>query len=222
MNSFLISLVLFIFSGFYSFSQISEGRISYSIKINVTNPDMAMVAGMLDGSKMELYFSKNQTRSELNMGMIMNITTISDADKDSLVMLMGGMMGKKAIKTSIAEMTNKMGTDSISKLQLLEETKKILDYTCKKALLIDGSGNRSEFWYTNDIQVSKLGQTYLNADIPGFPMEFELNNNGVNMKLIATEFVKDLSVSSHFFFIRNTIWLFYLTKRRFIENGILT
>jgi GLPGLI family protein len=150
---------------------------------------------------MELYFSKNQTRSELNMGMIMNITTISDADKDSLVMLMGGMMGQNAVKTSITEMTNKISSDSTSKLQLLEETKQILDYTCKKALLIDESGNRSEFWYTNDIQVSKLGQTYLNADIPGFPMEFELNNNGVNMKLNATEFVKDSLASKNLFLL---------------------
>ena len=201
MKSFFFFTVLFLFSVLNSFSQITEGHITYSIKINVTNPDMAMVAGMLDGSKMELYFSKNQTRSELNMGIIMNITTISDADKDSLVMLMGGMMGQNAVKTSITEMTNKISSDSTSKLQLLEETKQILDYTCKKALLIDESGNRSEFWYTNDIQVSKLGQTYLNADIPGFPMEFELNNNGVNMKLNATEFVKDSLASKNLFLL---------------------
>ena len=219
MNSFFLTAVLFIFSGFYSFSQLSEGHITYSIKINVTDPEMQMVAGMLDGSKMELYFSENQTRSELNMGMIMNITTISDADKDSLVILMGGMMGQNALKTSITEMTNKIGADSTSKLQLLDETKKILDYNCKKAVLIDVAGNRSEFWYTNDVIVSKLGQTYLNADIPGFPMEFELNNNGVNMKLTATDFVKDISSSKHLFLLEIPSGYSILQKDDLLKMG---
>ena len=219
MNSIFLSAILFIFSGLNSFSQLSEGHITYSIKINVTDPEMKMVAGMLDGSKMELYFSKNQTRSELNMGMIMNITTISDADKDSLVMLMGGMMGQNALKTSITEMTNKIGADSTSKLKLLDETKKILDYNCKKAVLIDSAGNRSEFWYTNEIIVSKLGQTYLNSEIPGFPMEFELNNNGVNMKLTATDFKKDISTSKHLFLLEIPSSYTILAKDDLLKMG---
>ena len=219
MNSFLLSVVFFIFSGVYSFSQISEGHITYSIKINVTNPDMEMVAGMLDGSKMELYFSKNKTRSELHMGAIMDITTISDADKDSLVMLMGGMMGQNAVKTSISEMTKKIGSDPSSKLELLSDSKKILDYTCKKAILRDIEGYQSEFWYTNDITVSKLGQTYLNADIPGFPLEFELNNNGVNMKLTATDFVKDISAANHLFLLEIPSSYSILQKEDLLKMG---
>jgi GLPGLI family protein len=186
-----ILFILILVFPFISTTQILEGHVTYSIAVTSDNPDMQMVIGMLNDSKMEVYFSKSKTRSEMNMGAVMSITTISDLQKDTLLMLMGGMAGQNAIKSTISEM--KKETDSIKyKVTLLNDTKSILDYSCKKAIVEDPDGNESTYWYTTEINVSKEGQTYLNSQVPGFPMEFELNNNGVKMVMTVSTIDKKL------------------------------
>ena len=48
------------------------------------------------------------------------------------------------------------------------------------------------FWYTEDIVVSKKGQSYLNTSVPGFPLEYSINVNGMTMSLNIKDIVKKL------------------------------
>ena len=185
MKNIILFFLLSILSSYYSFSQLTEGHISYTVTVTADNPSMESVLNMMDGSKMEIYFSENKTRSEMQMGNMITITTISD--KDSAVILMGGMMGNNAYKTSINAITKENDINDL-KITLHPDTKKILNYTCKKAILLDGQGKECVYWYTEEIKVSKMGQSYLNKDVPGMPMEFEMKNKGINMKMSVSSY----------------------------------
>jgi GLPGLI family protein len=177
---------------------------------------MESVLNMMDGSKMEIYFSENKTRSEMKMGNMITITTISD--KDSAVILMGGMMGNNAYKTSINTITKENEINDL-KITLYPETKKILNYTCKKAVLSDSEGNEYVYWYTDEIKVSKKGQSYLNKDVPGMPMEFDIKNKGINMKMSVSSYDSN-SNSENLFEMKIPKDYTILTKENFFKMGM--
>ncbi len=111
-------------------------------------------------------------------------------------MLMGGMMGNNAIKTTTAEMTKNQPEKPKYDVVLSDETKTIANYVCKKATLTDEEGGETIFWYTEDIAVSKKGQSYLNEDVPGFPMQFEINNSGMKMLMTVSTLEEKLDKKS--------------------------
>jgi len=197
MKSLFFTIILFLFFSLYSFSQISEGHISYSITVDVfikngcgncnVTPEVteSMEESLYKGSKMDVYFSKNKTRSELTLGFIRDYVTISDIDIDSLLCINGK---KNAVKTSITEMSKIIDIDTTSILHLESETKTILNYNCKKAVRIDKKGTRSIFWYTTDFIIAKSGHPLLNYGLPGFPLEFELNGEDISYKYTAIAF----------------------------------
>jgi GLPGLI family protein len=155
------------------------------------NPDMQMAIGMMQGSSMDLYVMGTKTRVDMKMGTMMDISTITD-QSDKVLMLMGGMLGKNAIVTTISELEKNKADYTEPTLTLIDETKTINGFICKKALLTDADGNESLFWYTEDIVVSKKGQSYLNANVPGFPLEYSINVNGMTMSLNIKDIVKKL------------------------------
>ncbi len=169
-------------------AQITEGHISYKMDVASDDPDMAMAVSMMQGSKMEMYFKDKATRVEMSMGAMMNITSITDENSGNVLMLMGGMMGKNAVQTTIAE-TEKSNTENMPKYDVTfsDETKVIEGYNCKKAILTDEGGNENIFWYTEEIMMSKKGQNYLNEEIPGMAMQYDMNNGGLKMTLTVTK-----------------------------------
>jgi GLPGLI family protein len=155
---------------------------------------MEMVVGMMQGSTLDIYFKEKMTRAEMKMGSMMNITTISDEKSGEILMLMSGMIGKKAISTSTEELQGETEVEKPTyEVELVDETKEIAGYSCKKAILTDEDGNENIFWYTEEIEVSKKGQSYLNENVPGYPMQYEINNNGFVMGMTVTEIKEELS-----------------------------
>lgn len=183
--------ILFLLVSFSTYSQLTEGHFTYSIEMKSDNPDMQMAIGMMQGSSMDLYIMGPKTRVDMKMGTMMEISTITD-QSDKVLMLMGGMLGKNAIVTTISELEKNKADYTEPTLTLIDETKTINGFICKKALLTDADGNESLFWYTEDIVVSKKGQSYLNASVPGFPLEYSINVNGMTMSLNIKDIVKKL------------------------------
>lgn len=169
-------------------AQVTNGHISYKMDISSDDPDMAMAVSMMQGSKMEMYFKEKATRVEMSMGAMMNITSITNENSGDVLVLMSGMMGKNAVQTTIAE-TEKSNAEGMPKYDVTfsDETKVIEGYTCKKAILTDEEGNENVFWYTEEITMSKKGQNYLNEQIPGMAMQYDMNNGGLKMTLTVTK-----------------------------------
>jgi GLPGLI family protein len=179
--------------------QITEGHVSYKIDCVSDNPDMQMAVTMLQGSTMEIYFTEGLTRSEMKMGTMMNISTLTDEKTGDLLMLMSGMIGKNAILTTLDEINKEKEETPEMEVTLVDETKVIMGYVCKKAIITAEDGSESVFWYTEDIKVAAKGQSYLNENVPGFPLEYEINNSGLKMVLTVTDIEKKIKKAGDLF-----------------------
>lgn len=171
-----------------TFAQTS-GKITYDMSFESDNPDMAMATSMLQGSNMVLSFMPKKSRVTVNMGMLGTVTTISDMKKKKVLMLMEMMGNKIASEDEI----NSKEIDSLQgkqEVKLAEETKDILGYLCKKAIITTADGNEIVFWYTEELKADITGQKQFNAKIPGVVLEFSTIQNEMTVNFIATKVEK--------------------------------
>lgn len=196
MKKIILSAFFALFTVLTSLAQLTEGHFTYSIEATTDNPEMQMAIGMMQGSTLDVHFKDKMTRSQMKMGTMMNITTISNEATGDVLMLMSGMIGQNAIKSTLKELEESNTEKPVYTVDLINETKTIEGYTCKKAVMTDEAGVESVFWYTEEVTVSKKGQNYLNEDIPGFPMQYEMNNNGMKMTMTVTKLEKKLDKKS--------------------------
>jgi GLPGLI family protein len=203
MKNFILTLFLALSVNYSLKAQLTEGHFTYTIEASSENPDMQMVTGMMQGSTLDIHFKDKITRSEMKMGSMMNIVTVSDENSGEILLLMSGMVGKNAILMTTEEIEALSEGRPEMNVELLDETKTIEGYLCKKAVLSDENGGESIFWYTEEIEISKVGQTYLNKDVPGFPMQYDLNNKGLKMTMTVSKFDKKLDKNTKSLFDMN-------------------
>lgn len=192
MKKIFFSMAVVVLSTLSLTAQITEGSVKYNVEVSSTNPELEMQLAMLQGSTFELFFKDNMSRSEMSMGSMMKITTITNTEAENSIMLMSGMMGNTAVKMSADDL--KKGEENVdgTEITLVDETKEIQGYDCKKAIATNEEGQESVIWYTEDLAINKLGQNYLNKQVPGFPLEFEINQGEVKMTMVSTEVNKKL------------------------------
>lgn len=187
-----ISLLLagLVLSATGTFAQIKEGSATYSLDLSSDDPNMQAAIGMMAGSTITTYFKDGASRLEVAMGM-MNMTTVSDGTSGQVLILteIPSFNMKYAMKTSATELESSEKTaEDLPDFDIRyeNETKEILGYTCKKAVITDEDGVESTFWYTEDIFIIKTGQAYLNEKVPGFPLEYDMYRNGMKISAKAT------------------------------------
>ena len=169
-------------------AQETEGHVAYTVEFSSKQPEMQMYTGMLQGSKLDMYFADGKSRTEMKVGTMMETVNIVDSKSKKMLTLLSGMMGKKAITETIEKKTDETPK---FKVELINETKDIAGYSCKKALITDEEGNKYTFWYTDKIKINTEGQKYFDGyGIPGFPLQMEIGQNGMDIKMVATIFEK--------------------------------
>ncbi len=193
-----LSLVVAVLTTLSLSAQVSEGHVKYTIDMTSDNPEMAMGIAMMQGSTMEIYFKDDKSRTEMSMGSLMTTTIISDATKKETLTLMSGMMGESAVRGKFEENEDQPEVEEDFEVTVTDETKDILGYTCKKAIVTDSEGNESVFWVTDKVTINKEGQTMLNKRIPGFPLAMEVLANDMVMTMTAIEFDKKIKDKSLF------------------------
>lgn len=195
MKYIFTALAIFVFLG--SQGQITEGQVSYDIEVSGAEGDSTaqMAANFLSGSKMKITFSDALTRTDMQMGAFMNMSTLVNEEEDVL-MLMNAMGSKTAITGTLDEakqMNQSSEEDQKAKIETMDDTKKIAGYTCKKAVATSPEGDKTTFWYTDKIEANTEGQQYFDSQIPGFPLQFEAQIQGMTMLVVATEVKEELS-----------------------------
>lgn len=179
-------------------AQVTEGSVKYSIDMQSDNPEMAMAISMMQGSTLAIYFKDNKSRTEMSMGSLMNTVIISDSDKKETLTLMSGMMGNTAVRSTYEETEANTEEMPDINIEITDETKEILGYTCKKAIMTADEGSENIFWFTEEISANKEGQTMLSEKVPGFPLAMEVNANGMIMNMMATGLEKKVKDKSLF------------------------
>lgn len=189
MKSIFLTLIAVAFSAL-SFGQVTEGNVNYAIEMKSDDPQMQAQFAMLAGSKMNMYFSPEFSRVEFNMGMLMNMITITNNKANNAIMLMSGMVGNKAITMTNEDIEKASNPEEMPKVEITQtgEKKDILGYTCEKYILTTEDGVEVAYWTTNEIVASKNNNRYMNEQVQGFPLEFEANTSGIIMLFTATEF----------------------------------
>ncbi|HOS47872.1 MAG TPA: DUF4412 domain-containing protein [Bacteroidia bacterium] len=190
MSRFCFLVFLFVITVSHNlFSQINEGKITYSLSF----PDLDLPAAQKAFLPTEsiTYFKNGKSRSESEGLMGMKTITIS-TDKE-IIMLIDVMGNKSAVRKDVSEETKP------SKVEITSEKKNIAGYNCQKAIISNGADDKIIMWVTKSITGGgNWGGTF--DKIEGAPMEFSMNNGGINFKMSAIS-VKEEKINDNLFVI---------------------
>ncbi len=186
MKKLVLLFALTIGTSIMSFAQLEEGHIEYSIEMSSDDPEVAGMAAMFNGSTMNLYFSDDLARTELDFGSMMSISTVINSESEEVLIMMGGMMGNKAVLTNSDEIAGDDDEELEMTWTFTKETKKILNYKCKKAIGTDADGEEIVYWYTEKIKPVNTDDNSALAQLPGLALEYEVDREGMTMTFTAS------------------------------------
>jgi GLPGLI family protein len=185
MKKLALLFAMTIVTSVMSFAQMEEGHIVYDIEMTSDDPDMAMAVMMFSGSKMNLYFGDNKARTDLDMGTMMSMSTVVDNETEEILILMGGMIGERAVLTNSEEMETDQEEVEEPTVTLTKEKKEIAGYKCKKAIITDADGNEMEYWYTEDIKTVTTDKKAAISKLPGLALQYAVDREGMMMSFTA-------------------------------------
>lgn len=179
----ILSLLLLCFIALNSFGQNNDGYILFKLQYNddgLSKEEMAMLP-----TESEMWFKGDKMKMKMPMGMGMESTVLVMKDQVYLLMnLMGDKMAIKSSKEDMAKMSKSQKENKVK--QLLNETKSIAGFECKKAIMSAGNGEEMVVWYTDKIK-SSSSWYYQMEGLNGFPLEFSMNTGGMDVRMIAQE-----------------------------------
>ena len=193
----LLLLTLFTVFSFQTFAKEFKGVITYKIAIEGSGVTDEMKNMM--PKTMTMTIMGNKARSEMVMSMGKTIS-ITDGDSKETITLMDMMGQKIAIKSNYDEIKADLEKSPKVKVEITSETKDILGYVCKKAIVTNLEDDSEIYVYYTE----ELGSSALNFDNPQFKdingvmMEFEIPNEQFNMKFSAVSVEKKSVSESEF------------------------
>jgi len=172
-----------------------EGKITFGISYPNLPEEMKAFESMLP-KELNVQVKGDKSRSEMK-SIAATVVVLSDKAKGGATMLMD-MMGKKYAIAMSAEEVKEREEGITYKVKVTNETKEIAGYKCTKALVEQKSaGGKQEFvvYFTKEISAPFGSDKPMFAQIDGFPMEYEMENQGMRMlctvKAIKAETVAD-------------------------------
>jgi len=174
--------LFFIFAATSLFAQTDfEGKIDFSISYIDLPAEMQGYEAMLP-KEMSITMKGNKSRIEQSQMMGSNVI-VSDMDNKNgfIEMDMGGQKLRMLITTD--EFENEENK-ALSNIEYLDETKDILGYMCKKAIMKDDAGNTvMTVFYTKEIS-NKAQKEFVGLD--GFPLQYNMTQQNMTMEILAT------------------------------------
>lgn len=175
MKKIILSVLSVFTVTLFSFAQITEGQISYSVQVSSDVENMQEVLPSLKESYFNVYFNEVGIRTEMHFGELISLYSVASFKSvESLLYMENPVQGNKAMIVANKSIDKAYSKEKGEiKIELIEETKEIAGYKCKKAIVVDTKGNELTYWYTEDIKVDKSYANYINRDLPGMPLEFD-------------------------------------------------
>jgi len=188
-----LHILIIIFSLFLigcggKYDEKSEGIISYK----VTYPKMDKSNFMFEfmPKEMELVFKEDKYITNLSAGMGLFKTSFLVDKKEQEFSQLVKLVDKKYILTlkdeKVEESLSNLPTFTIERT---DETKKILNYDCKKAIITINNGSNDAFsvFYTNQINLETPNWCNQFKDIDGVMLEYQYEKYDVCMRFTATK-----------------------------------
>jgi len=180
----LFSGLLFacIFLTQYGYSQqrvVAECTVTYQISFEDSNLNKDVQLALQHSSKI-VYIKGNDSRVDLNSPSLLQ-SVIYDKTNGSAVILREFGTNKFMTKLTSNEwrLANKQ-FDGMT-IHFVNESKTILGYECKKAVLILKDSSVFNIYYASAIAPSVREFEYQFKDVPGFVLEFDVKEQGASI-----------------------------------------
>ena len=173
-----------------SYGQLTEGYFQYSIIVTPQDSSVETLqkTGLMFDSKMELYFTKYQSRLNFVMGTSNTNSIIVDQKKKIGLSLTSNPKGSYAVQLFEKDLVyNTKTNDTSIKVKFLADKSVILGFNCKKAILTQGNAETT-YWYTDEIKLDQSNQMIMNPNIPGFPLYFSTIADNMKMEYKASNY----------------------------------
>jgi GLPGLI family protein len=190
-------LTIFALFSFQTFAKEFKGVITYKITIEGSGVTDEMKNMMPKTMTMTILGNKARTEMVMSMGKTISIT---DGDSKETITLMDMMGQKIAIKSNYDEIMAEIEKSPKAQVEVTGETKDILGYACKKAIVTNTEDDTEIYVYFTE----ELGSSALNFDNPQFKdingalLEFEIPNEMFTMKFTAVSVEKKNVDASEF------------------------
>ncbi len=166
----------------------SEGTITFK----VTYPKMDKDNFMLDfmPTKMVLKFKNNVYKTSLSAGIGMFKTNfICNKDDDTFVQTVKLINKKYALELEGDDILESLKHHLAYHIEFLDEPKKILGYTCNKAIItVDNKANDAfTVYYTDQINIDDPNWCNQFSPIKGVMLEYQYEKYGVCMHFVASK-----------------------------------
>lgn len=161
-----------------SSKMVAECTITYSVSVDGNNNSQTTKT---------LYIKGRKTRSEISNPSFQQSTIFDNKEGNAVVMKEVG--GDKYISFfNAGQWKEKNSFWDSSTLTITNETKKILTYTCRKAVVKTKNGNNYIFYYTTDLTASATENPYQFKSITGVILEYESESkDGKSVECKATD-----------------------------------
>ncbi len=191
-NSFRFGLLaLTLLLGLRTFAQtapISDCKIEYKIDLNDPKMD-PMAKIMMSSAKMSISFLGQKSRVDMNINAMMRTVAITDEATKKSIVLMDMLGQKKAMvpEDDPADLKNRYDATTTK----TGKTKTIAGYKCDEYLVKTPEGEQSSMWCTTAIKPKSTATDFSFKNLNGFPLELEMNQDGMKLKMIATKVTLD-------------------------------
>ncbi|PCH86970.1 MAG: hypothetical protein COB88_06520 [Flavobacteriales bacterium] len=199
--SILLPIILLFLGGCDSIFQdnISEGYIEFEITYPETDAGDLM-AGILP-NEMILRFKDDRTVGSLSAGMGVFKTQLMAFPETKTVFQLVKLMNKKyALRVDSGEIENLYSELPAMKIHLVDSTKMVAGYECKKAIVTFKDNIKEEFsiYYTDEIGLDNSNWCTPFHEIKGVLLEYQVRKYNYEMRLTAIGVVKEKIDESYF------------------------
>ncbi|MFY7898846.1 MAG: hypothetical protein ACOVNY_01600 [Chitinophagaceae bacterium] len=166
---------------------LAECTISFSIYVSDSlNADKDLAASLKNSTK-TVYIKGNDSRTDLvSPAFIQSVLYDKTTGKATILREFGN--NKFITKLNSTQWNQENSKYENATVQLLDETKNIAGYTCKKCILKLADGSVFTMYYATTIIPSVREFEYQFKNVPGLVLEYEsIETKGIKIKYVATK-----------------------------------
>lgn len=171
-------------------SGIAEGTMKYNITYLEDEKDSPIISLM--PSSLNMSFKNSSVIMEVEGWMgVFKSSFIKDSKNSEAITLLKMLNKKYYYRSKDDHSFLGFSEYNNAEIEYDDEIKKILNFSCKHAMVLIPSKKLSfDIYYTDEIKIEKPNEYTPFVNVPGVLMEFQIEINGISMYLIASEVVE--------------------------------
>ncbi|MBC7866421.1 MAG: hypothetical protein H7X88_02700 [Gloeobacteraceae cyanobacterium ES-bin-316] len=185
-----------LFSTVFAQKEISEGSLQYDISITSSKSETP-IANSLNGATLTIYFKPSLSRTEMK-STLGTETTVYDNRGGSGFILKEYSGQKLMISMNAGNWSDKNKLYENLNFNISNDITKIGEYNCKKATASLPDGKVFTVYFNPAILVANKKYNNAFGQLPGLPVQYELQSGNLNFKYTLSKLSYDAVASSKF------------------------